>query len=302
MAGRRIGYLAVLAACLVYYQFYNAWFSHFLLLVVLGIPLLSVLLSLPAIYSARFSLQLPGQLPMGTPVATQLECQCRLPVPQYRFSLRITHAITGQSSVLKRNAPIPTNHCGTLYIQVSRLRCCDYLGLFSFPRRLSRCRITVLPLKLPYSKVPHLRRYMAHSWMPKAGGGFSENHDLRLYRPGDSLRQIHWKLAAKTGKLIYREPIMPIKQTPVLALKLSGDEDMLDRKLGRLLWTSDFFLNNGLSFTVLCLTGKGLECVCVDNHEDAASLVKKLLSSPAADSSQQLPDDNFFLIGGESDA
>ena len=47
-------------------------------------------------------------------------------------------------------------------------------------------------------------------YKPKSGGGFSDFYELREYRQGDSLKNIHWKLSSKYDDLIVKEPSLPI--------------------------------------------------------------------------------------------
>ena len=56
----------------------------------------------------------------------------------------------------------------------------------------------------------------------KKGGGFSEFHENREYRPGDSVRDIHWKLSGKTDKLIVRQAMEPVQRRLVLAVETCG--------------------------------------------------------------------------------
>ena len=66
------------------------------------------------------------------------------------------------------------------------------------------------PPEVPaHPRHPDLDRYIARAWKPKSGGVCRRNHELRLYRPGDSLNQVHWKLTAKTGKWMIRQPMEP---------------------------------------------------------------------------------------------
>ena len=129
-------------------------------------------------------------------------------------------------------------------------------------------------------KPPSLERYIAGAWRPKHGGGFAENHDLRLYRPGDDLRQIHWKLAAKTGKLIFREPIEPTRGKVLLTMELSGDPNTVDTKMGKLLWMSRYLLENDLHHDVRCLTGRGTESYTVTDEESLMQVLRSLLGAP----------------------
>ena len=70
---------------------------------------------------------------------------------------------------------------------------------------------------------------------PKYGGGFSEEHDLREYRPGDTVNSIHWKLSSKTDKVIVREPLENANKDVFLVLSRIGKED---RGLEILYWLS----------------------------------------------------------------
>ena len=60
---------------------------------------------------------------------------------------------------------------------------------------------------------------------PKYGGGFSEEHDLRDYRPGDLPNSIHWKLSSKTDKLIVREALDVENCDIFLVLEQPGAHD-----------------------------------------------------------------------------
>ena len=53
MLGRRLFYLAVLGFCLVFYCFYQEWFSWLLLVTVVALPWFSLALSLPAMLTAK---------------------------------------------------------------------------------------------------------------------------------------------------------------------------------------------------------------------------------------------------------
>jgi hypothetical protein len=85
----------------------------------------------------------------------------------------------------------------------------DPFGLFnSFVNILKPEKILVLPkrYKLPSVNLPGTRKY--HSGgiaLASSIGNSDEFVSLRDYRPGDPIRQIHWKSWAKTGDLIVKE-------------------------------------------------------------------------------------------------
>ena len=47
----------------------------------------------------------------------------------------------------------------------------------------------------------------------RTGYDLAEVYALREYAPGDSLRQMHWKLSSKLDKLVVREPSLPVRRS-----------------------------------------------------------------------------------------
>ena len=278
MAGRRAVYLACLAGAVAFYTFYQQWLAWLALLILLFLPWFSLLVSLPAIRRFRATADHPATVPMGQQAQAALRDQCPLPPPEFRGKLRVTRVMTGEVIHCKRSAELPTDHCGKLLIEPVKCRVYDYLGLFRFRvRDMAPGTMLVRPAPVPMEKVPDLSRYLARSWRPKPGGGFGENHELRLYRPGDSLQQIHWKLTAKTGKLILRETVEPEEGLVLLKLDLNGAPEVLDEKLGKLLWLSEYLLDQGLKHQIHALTGDGFLDWPVQSKPDIQAAIDHLL-------------------------
>lgn len=258
MWGRRIAYLAALAGCLVFYCVYREWFSWLILVTMALLPWFSLLLSLPAMATATAALRCPETVRVGVPVRTALQVRCKFPTPPVSSRIRLHNTLTDGRFVGLPGERIPTEHCGCMVISYDRLLVYDYLGLFC--RRLRKgdsTSVYITPKPIPAELPPSFEGSSVSAWKPKPGGGFSENHDLRLYRPGDDLRSIHWKMSAKTGKLVYREPIEPVQKGYLLTMTLSGSPEELDRKLGQLLSLSQELLSRQLVHQVQCLTGSG---------------------------------------------
>ncbi len=301
---RRVIYLVSLLCCLVFYVFYREWFSWFLLVAVTLLPWFSLLLSLPGMLSVKASLRCPPSARQGLPVRTALRLDCKVPAPPVSCNIRLVNNLTGARYLGKPGELIPTDHCGMLTISYPHMFVYDYLGLFS--RRLHKEQtgtICITPRPVPAKLPLEPAGRVVNLWKPKPGGGFSENHELRLYRPGDDLRHIHWKMAAKTGKLIYREPMEPALKGYVLTLCLSGTPKELDTKLGNLLWTSQSLLERNLPHQVRCMTGKGLVCFTVEDGTSLEQGLNTLLSSPKAENSAIPAAENVLWqhhIGGDS--
>ena len=306
MAGRRIVYLASVIGCLVFYYFYREWLSWLFLTILVALPWLSLLLTLPALLTVRAELEVAGAVTAGQECSATVRLISDIPAPSFRYKFRVANAITGEKKTLKPGQPLPTAVCGRLTVASVPVGVYDYLGLFCLPlRKKPQATVYVWPDAVPLSYEPDFARRPPKRWKPKPGGGFAENHELRLYRPGDNLQQIHWKLTAKTGKLILRESMVPIHQALRLTLDLSGTAEEINRKLGRLLWLSRLLLEKEIPFQISALTGNGILTWEAESENSFNAAMTELLSTPASQAGT-LKDNRTFTgrtyhIGGGLD-
>lgn len=284
MAVRRLIYLAALGLCFVFYIAYGQWLSWLILVAVMALPWFSLLLSLPAMLRFRASPSGPCTLSLGEEGELWLMGSCPWPMPPFRGRLRLQRVITGESWYYQEKEDLLTDHCGGITVTAEKVRICDYLGLFSFPVP-GRVQKTILirpqPQKMELSQ--DLQRFAARSWKPKAGGGYAENHEIRQYRPGDSPNQVHWKLTAKTGNLMIREPMEPQRDLVLLTLHLQGTPEQLDRKLGRLLWLGTYLTEQSISFRLQVLTGDGLLTFSVESELQLRKAIDDVLCRSASE-------------------
>ena len=255
--------------------------------------------------SVSVRLRCPAITSRGVPTKTGLRIACRYPIPPMDCKIRLQNTLTGESYVGSPGELIPTGHCGRITISMPRCVVHDYLGLFS--KRLpeqKNCAVFVLPKPIA-GELPQLGSRKDSILRPKPGGGLSEHYELRLYRPGDELRHVHWKLSAKTGKLIYRQTMEQAKKGFVLSMSLSGTPEQVDRKLGQLLWSSRTLLRQKRPHQIRCLTGKGTVSITVANESTLEEGLCKLLSMPRT-VGENLPETTDALwyqqIGGDSRA
>ena len=266
MTGRRLVYLAALGLCVLFYIAYGQWLSWLVLVAVLALPWFSLLLSLPAMLRFRAYPSGPHALRPGEAGELWLMGSCPYPMPPFRGRLRLQRAITGESWYYHEKEDMRTDHCGGITATAEKVRICDYLGLFAFPvPGKPKKTILIRPRPLNMELPEDLHRCIAASWKPKAGGGYAENHEIRQYRPGDSPNQIHWKLTAKTGDLMIREPMEPQRGLILVTLHLQGTPEVLDRKLGRLLWLGTYLTEQAVPFQLRVLTGDGLLTFSVES-------------------------------------
>ena len=306
MAIRRLTYILALIGTLIFYGAYQQWFSWILLLTVLSLPWFSLILSLGAIIRIRMEPSASARMPMNNDETIQSKVISKAPQPPVKTKIRITKPLTGEHWTLKPGDKIPTDHSGGLYAQLHKPRVCDYLGLFRFRIRKTTVQtFFVLPNPIKMEIPPDLARYLSHAWRPKPGGGYAENHEIRQYHPGDNLNQIHWKLSAKVGDLMLREPMEPERGLMLLTMDLCGTASELDLKLGRLLWLGNWLLEKQITYDIRVLTGNGIENRTIRDEWDLHRCMESLLCAPYA-SEDSIQERSFTAawrhhIGGEPD-
>lgn len=277
MWGRRIAYLATLGICFLLYLLFREWFFWLLLVFVAGLPLLSLLLSLPAMLTVKVALTCPNRVRVGVPIRTSLKIFCPFPAPPVRFQIRLKNLLSEESYVGYPGEYVPVSHCGVIDITYKKIWVWDYLGLFR--RGFSQdtpCRVVVEPKPIPGLLPEQNGDSGENGWKPKPGG-YAENHELRLYRPGDDLRLLHHKMSAKIGKMVYREPVVPMLDRLCLVMTLSGTPAELDGKLGRLAWIGQELVAQGRSYQLFCQTGEGLQTLQITDRAGQEQAMQTLL-------------------------
>lgn len=123
----------------------------------------------------------------------------------FQFSGKCAHG--GQDFEFRFTAP----YCGLLQIQLERLRAYDYFSLFFFQKRLSETmQVAVFPKRFA-AKIDLSAwdgaggQSTEERTISRPGDAHYEIRQIREYRPGDSMRHIHWNLSAKTDQLWLKE-------------------------------------------------------------------------------------------------
>ena len=188
-------YLLGLAGALVFHIYYFGWYSWFVLVLAVALPWFSLLVSLLAMLRTRLRMDAPALLTRNEAAYVTLRAgNGFLPQPLCRFRLTITAVMTGERRSLRQSTqsqgswyvPLDTSHAGAYLCQVEKARVYDYLGLFRLPVRAPAPVETVIrPVPREPARLPNLRHFLVRQLKPKPGGGFSEEHELRDYRPGD---------------------------------------------------------------------------------------------------------------------
>lgn len=307
MAGRRVLYGLILVSALLFQITNDNYLAPILLVLILCLPILSLLISLPAILG--FSLTISAAPACAARKQTAVwrifpKPRTALPLPRLTARLLETNLLTGEtrrdrlvlsgvSRGLSVTRPANASHCGLLELQVKKLRAYDYLGLFSIPlRRPEPAQLLIEPV--PSDPGP---LNIPEGWgvRPTHGTRFaqkphSEDYDLREYRPGAPMRSIHWKLSSKWDDLIVREPAESVTPLLLLTFDFYGSPERLDAVLDKLVGYCRALLavQRGHAVQWLDPNGDSVRCLIGDEKELQICLLT-ILSTPAPALAPQVP-------------
>lgn len=182
-----------------------------------------------------FTLQTPSDTQSGEAAAVTFlaENRSNFPAPQLRLKVLFENELTGerlQKSVFMqagRRASGQTavafcgRFCGSIRVTIVRAQVLDMFGIFPFPAGHGDPE-QFLVLPETFEPEINLPLYMGQSDESdlystlRPGYDYTEPFQLRPYVPGDSQKQVHWKLTCKYDELIVRDPGLPIERTVLL--------------------------------------------------------------------------------------
>ncbi|MCL2221638.1 MAG: DUF58 domain-containing protein [Oscillospiraceae bacterium] len=259
MTIRRIIYILTLILVFFFYILYPPWLSWYLFVMLLLLPLFDLLISLPGMLSKTILLSAPpileenaeGSLIITVVHLKSFPIRCvglRLHMIGDDFDSKTTvYCSAGADD--RTEIPIDTTKTGLTIYQLVRLSTISLLGLFSLKvNKKSTVKVFVLP-----PAVTPLNSFMLPRGLtlrPKPGGGFSEEHDIREYRSGDSIRSVHWKISAKYDELMVREPLVPPNHSRLIHIMKWNNRVQKNLILGRLRYLTDYLLERDMPFYV----------------------------------------------------
>lgn len=282
-----LSYLFCCAAAYLFSRTYVGWFGEYLLAAIIILPPVITLLSLPSMKALRISLSVPGIVNLGEDTELKINFRNRrlLPVKTCSFTLRIKNVYTGQEIIKAMRyilitecvslVTLPTDSSGMLLCSLENICCYSYLGLIrTRPKAQDAACCIVMPIPMEPVNMDSLEtaRNDSISYRPKPGGGYSEEHELRVYRPGDSINSIHWKLSSKTDEIIVREPLEPVDNGTAVLLRTDTEID-----LAHLYWLSLRLCAGNINH---CINfGHSLSPI-ISNETDCIRVMRQLLSAP----------------------
>lgn len=189
--------------------------------------------------------------------------------------------------------PLDTACCGHYVLDLASAGTVDALGLFAIPLPDASFSgsATVYPPMIDIDVLP------AHGRMAsESGASYNRDHrgqdrsevfEMRDFRDGDSLKQVHWKLSARFGDLTVREASLPTDYDIALlrdAHAGSGEDDKREDAVNAVMATlsalSLALLRQGLAHVVICKDAEGAHVQRVDSLAGFEDMMDTALSMP----------------------
>ena len=258
-----------------------------LLCALVMLPFLQLAVNLHCRKTVRAVLRAPANAGKNEPfrVVLQIENPSRLPILAAGCGLEVKNLLTGASErVVRRTAILPRGR-SEVALELSS-DCC-----WLIPVRCgagAHASVTVQPDTFPMEV-----RVLANVNSPeesevysqeKPGNDLTETFQIRDYREGDSIRQIHWKLSTKYDRLISRDPSLPVTRSVMVfwdrhAAQVSRTRQ--DAQAEVLVSLCRALLAAGVQFTLAW--NEGGRCILQRAAEldDLIALLPRLLSATA---------------------
>lgn len=231
------------------------------------------------------------------PVTAELRSSGFFPALRVLVPLEVRNDLTGESQRLELAMSAGANSsqttafllgsacCGRLSVQAERVWLMDYFGFLpvSVPLTAS-ARTTVLPDMFPSEvQLSPAASESDDGAEDRRGWDRSEVYQLREYRPGDDVRQIHWKLSSKLDELVWKEPSMPESRSLLVIWdkRVQAAPKEMDALAEAVSSVCQGITNDGLSFD-LCWTEEEPCTRWIENEDQLLQAIPSMVSTAGA--------------------
>ena len=241
-----------------------------------------------------------------------------LPVVQLRCTLLLKNLLTGEETVQSVSVPILPNskskkifriksqHCGQVAVAFKRVTAVDFFGVTRYRLKFeAEADTIIMPSTFVMRVFPLIDSVCpeeSDEYEPdRAGHDISEVHQIRGYTPGDSVRQIHWKLTGKFDQLMVKQAGQPLKHAMLLFLDFSAKNEKkappacFDALAEVSVSLSQALLDAGIAHLVAWRQQNGaLAHVSVQNTDDLTEALPEMLITHEQGALPEGQGDNLF--------
>ena len=194
-----------------------------------------------------------------------------------------TWAGPGTSYVLERD--LVSHHAGRVEIAVKEFVIWDWLGIFRMKNAVPDAAWVIVSPSMERADDEELSAcvedFPNENETKKRGTDVNPDYEIREYVPGDELKNIHWKLSAKTGRTMVRERLATGRDRINVLLALTENEDENDALMASLHGLGLLLLEKGYPVR-LCWLGLGgnLQGRYLAEEGELESALDEILSVP----------------------
>lgn len=289
MNSSRLGWLVVEGIFLSFFLYFGNSLALGLSLVLILIPIGSVLINLYVKnhISIGFTTQTSVRKRENGNVLLTIENHAMIPVFKVRFRIQTENQLNRETEnqdiftwiPAKKTRRISLNtgsvYCGRICCKVPYIMLYDCFGVIGIRKKIDSVGyMTVLPdtFEMNLSLVPTPGSIEESELYSQVSPGYdlTEIFQIREYVPGDSPRQIHWKLSSKFDKLIVKDPALPITRNVLVFWERtgeSGDYALIDAQAETLVSICRNLLEQSVQFIVGWNDTKLNQCVMQKIHD-----------------------------------
>lgn len=275
-------------------------------LLLITLPLISFGLNFTLRSKLHLNLSLATSTAKNTSVSVTAELRNKsvFPVLRVFVPVRIKNDLTGEKQkfelILSAGAKesqrsmflLESAYCGRLSLETDKIWVMDYFGFLPVKVAVTvSAKTTVLPDMFPSEvRLTPAPAVSDEGVEDRRGQDRSEVYQLREYRPGDDVRQIHWKLSSKLDELIWKEPSMPESRSLLVTWdkRSPASPAVMDAMAEAVSSVCQGVLNEGIPFE-LCWTENELHTCWIENEDELLRVIPALVKS-AGKTDCELPD------------
>ena len=272
MIAMKIGWILFELILLGLFLYFGSSVAFLVMIMLIIIPLASLVFNIYISKSLRTELNTSINLQKGSAGTCSITFKNSTMVPVLRLHCMVEarNQLNGENMripVMTWVAPnkkqeeqvsLASDYCGRIRLSLESVKIYDCFGLFgvSCPNKTVGY-VTVQPetFEMNISLIPGISSEQdsdTYSQM-KPGYDLSETFQIREYVPGDSPKQIHWKLSGKFDKLIVRDPGLPITRNVLIFWERTGEsgrKELIDAQAEAIVTLCRNLLDQSIQFTV----------------------------------------------------
>ncbi len=308
MLKNRVVYCLVILGLFLFYLYCNSYVPFAAILLLIGFTVIGGAEAFAASRKLFVTVAASPAQPDKRLVefCAKAECKTFLPAPVVNFELRFKDASEDEFIRRRIRVSVGAYESKEVYVSMAakyaalvectalKARVCDPFGIFSFPAkgRSASANSLITPSYAGSAKgcricTDELADSDRYSDTQK-GEDRSQVFEVREYRDGDDIRNVHWRLSSKLDLLMVKEFSRPIEESCTVLLESSlaagvSPEEIkkrADRLLGEFLSLASFLLESEQPFEVTFYSARAGRLISfgVSQYGELAPALKAFLS------------------------